>query len=104
MGRPESKFTYPGFTLSGPILIPGTSFNENRDKAFFFLGWEWQNQAVDTGSVQAVVPPAGMRLGNFNDGFGGQNLDLGTTLNIPSGFPNAGQPVPGRDFSPYVNP
>jgi hypothetical protein len=104
MGRPESKFTYPGFTLSGPILIPGTSFNENRDKAFFFLGWEWQNQAVDTGSVQAVVPTAGMRLGNFNDGFGGQNLDLGTTLNIPSGFPNAGQPVPGRDFSPYVNP
>src|ERR1041385_1863996 len=34
--RPKSKFEYPGFNLSGPILIPGTDFNKNRDKAFFF--------------------------------------------------------------------
>jgi hypothetical protein len=102
--RPQSEFKYPGFTLSGPILIPGTSFNKNRDKAFFFFGWEWQKQNVDTGSVQAVVPTADMRAGNFNSYLGGQNLDLGTTLNIPGGYPGAGSPVPGRNLAPYITP
>ncbi len=102
--RPESKFNYPGFTISGPILIPGTGFNKNRDKAFFFFGWEWQKQDVDTGSIQAVVPTADMRAGNFNTFLGGQNLDLGTTLNIPGGYPGAGSPVPNRDLTPYMTP
>jgi hypothetical protein len=102
--RPESKFNYPGFTLSGPVLIPGTGFNKNRDKMFFFFGWEWQKQDVDTGSVQAVVPTLDMRQGNFATYLGGQNLDLGTTLNIPGGYPNAGQPVPNRDLRPYLDP
>src|SRR5688572_29017430 len=44
--RPESKFQYPGFNLSGPILIPGTDFNKNRDKAFFFFGYEWNRQTI----------------------------------------------------------
>ena len=34
--RVKNKFIYPGFTISGPLLIPGTSFNKNRDKVFFF--------------------------------------------------------------------
>lgn len=102
--KPESKFQYPGFTLSGPIIIPGTSFNKNRDKAFFFFGYEWQKQQIDTGSVQAVVPTADMRAGNFASYLGGQNLDLGDTLNIPGGWPNAGQPVPNRDLRPYMTP
>ena len=36
----------PGFTLSGPVLIPGTGFNKDRDKAFFFFGYEWQRQTI----------------------------------------------------------
>jgi hypothetical protein len=102
--RPESKFNYPGFTLSGPILIPGTGFNKNRDKAFFFFGWEWQKQDVDTGSLKGVVPTADMRAGNFATYLGGQNLDLGNTLNIPSGFPGAGTAIPGRNITPYITP
>lgn len=102
--RPKSKFNYPGATLSGPILIPGTSFNKNRDKAFFFIGYELQKQQVDTGSNFGVVPTADMRAGNFNSFLGGQNLNLGTTLNIPSGYPGAGSPVPGRNLSPYISP
>jgi len=104
IARPESKFNYPGFTVSGPVLIPGTSFNKNRDKMFFFFGYEWQKQEVDTGSVQGVTITDDMRAGNFNSFLGGQNLDLGTNLNIPAGYPGAGSPVPGRDLSPYINP
>ena len=45
-----------------------------------------------------------MRAGNFATYLGGQNLDLGTTLNIPGGYPNAGQAIPDRDFAPYMTP
>jgi hypothetical protein len=102
--QPKSQFNYPGATLSGPILIPGTGFNKNKDKAFFFVGFEIQKQNIDTGVVKAVVPTAGMRAGNFNDYLGGQNLGFDGTLNIPLGFPNAGQPVPNRDMTPYLTP
>jgi len=57
--RPQSKYQYPGGNLSGPILIPGTDFNKNRDKAFFFLGVELWRQNVDTGSIFRVVPRSG---------------------------------------------
>src|SRR5947208_1757176 len=41
--RPESKYFYPGFNIGGPLIIPGTNFNHNRDKLFFFFGTEDYN-------------------------------------------------------------
>src|SRR5262245_58049608 len=58
--RLNSKYQYPGFNLSGPILLPGTDFNKNRDKAFFFFGWEWNRQTIAADPLFAVVPTAGM--------------------------------------------
>ena len=57
--RVKNKFFYPGFTLSGPLLIPGTGFNKNRDKVFFFAGFEYFGQTLDTGYVKSWVPTAG---------------------------------------------
>ncbi len=103
--RPESKYQYPGFNLSGPILIPGTNFNKNRDKAFFFFGAEWQRQKNDSGTALAVVPTLAQRAGDFSSLGGGQNLNEPTTpVTIPAGFPNAGQPAPGGNLAPYITP
>ena len=102
--RPKDKYNYPGFTLSGPILFPGTDFNKNRDKAFFFFGWEWQRQTQAPDPLFDVVPTAAMRAGDFSSFGGGQNLNQGSNLNIPRGFPGAGTPVPGRNLSPYIDP
>lgn len=102
--RPKSKFQYPGFTLSGPVLVPGTGFNKNRDKAFFFLGYEWQRQTLAPDPIFGVVPTAGMRQGLFNDFGAGQRLNLNTTVNIPRGFPGAGTPAPNGDLRPYLDP
>ncbi len=114
--RPQSKFNYPGATLSGPILIPGTGFNKNRDKAFFFIGYELQNQQVDTGSVFGVVPTAGMRAGDFSPflssnpggwcapGSSNQHLNLGCDPKVPGGFPGAGSLLPGGNLTPYLDP
>src|SRR5579871_464680 len=39
-GRPQNKYYYPGGTLGGPVLVPGTRFNKDRNKLFFFTGFE----------------------------------------------------------------
>src|SRR4030095_855593 len=38
VSRPLSKYNYPGGNVGGPVIFPGTNFNKNRDKLFFFAG------------------------------------------------------------------
>ena len=64
--RPENQFYYPGGNISGPILIPHTGLNKNRDKLFFFTGYEYYKQTLDTGLLAATVPTQGMRNGDFS--------------------------------------
>jgi hypothetical protein len=66
LGRPENKYYYPGFTIGGPVLIPGTNFNKSRNKLFFFTGFEYFYQVLDTGLLRATVPTAGEIGGNFS--------------------------------------
>jgi hypothetical protein len=65
--QPANSYYYPGFTFSGPVRIPGTGFNKNKDKLFFFTGFEYFHQVLDTGLLRAVVPTANERTGNFSD-------------------------------------
>ena len=65
--RPETKYFYPGGNIGGPLIIPGTNFNHNRDKVFFFFGTEYYKQNVNNGVYHAVVPTLDMRKGIFND-------------------------------------
>jgi hypothetical protein len=65
-GRPEDKYYYPGITIGGPVLIPGTHFNKDRNKLFFFSGFEYFYQVLDTGLLRATVPTAGELTGNFS--------------------------------------
>jgi Carboxypeptidase regulatory-like domain len=64
--KPENKYYYPGFTVGGPVLIPGTGFNKNRDKLFFFTGYQYFYQVLDTGLLRATVPTPDMLNGNFS--------------------------------------
>jgi len=64
--RTENKYYYPGGTLGGPVLIPGTNLNKNRNKLFFFTGYEFFYQVLDTGLLRATVPTPGMLTGNFS--------------------------------------
>jgi hypothetical protein len=65
--KPHNKYYYPGFTIGGPVIIPGTSFNKDRNKLFFFTGYEYFNQVLDTGLLRATVPTQAMlQEGNFS--------------------------------------
>ena len=65
-GRPEDKYYYPGGDIGGPVVIPGTSFNHNHNKLFFFTGFEYFYQVLDTGLLRATVPTASELGGNFS--------------------------------------
>jgi hypothetical protein len=66
--RPENKYYFPGFTLGGPVLFPGTKFNNKRNKLFFFTGYQYFYQVLDTGLLRSTVPTPGMIQGDFSPG------------------------------------
>ncbi len=64
--QPANSYYYPGGTIGGPVLIPGTDFNKSRQKLFFWTGFEYFKQTLDTGLLRATVPTAGEINGNFS--------------------------------------
>ncbi|MBV8630614.1 MAG: carboxypeptidase regulatory-like domain-containing protein [Silvibacterium sp.] len=86
--RPETKYWYPGAQIGGPLFIPGTSFNKNRDKLFFFFATEYYKQNVDNGIYRAAVPTQAMRNGDFSDTTYLKSLS-GSAI---QGTPNGGGP------------
>src|SRR4030095_2420854 len=61
--QPNTSFKYPGGNIGGPVLLPWTNFNRNRDKMFFFVGLEFQRQIRDPGTKTGTVPTAAERNG-----------------------------------------
>jgi hypothetical protein len=64
--RPDGRYFYPGGTIGGPVLLPHTDFNRNRDKLFFFLGYEYSNQLFSGGTLGSWVPTMAERSGQFD--------------------------------------
>jgi hypothetical protein len=63
---PANKYFFPGGNIGGPVLLPKSGFNRNRQKMFFFSGFEYYYQTLDTGLLGATVPTANMRAGDFS--------------------------------------
>ncbi len=97
--RVQNKFFFPGGTLSGPVLIPGTDFNKNRDKVFFFVGYEYMKQRLDTGIVRSYVPTAAMRNGDFS-GAAGLGLGGNGVGTVPTGYDIVNGVIPSGSIDP----
>jgi hypothetical protein len=113
--RPKSKYNYPGGNIGGPVIIPGTNFNKNRDKLFFFAGYEYYYQRVDEGSSLSVVPTLKQRQGDFSELLTGPGLNLnqGRTVTVPFGCTVGGvvgnggdnnDIAPGNNLAPCADP
>ncbi|HTS05340.1 MAG TPA: carboxypeptidase regulatory-like domain-containing protein [Candidatus Eisenbacteria bacterium] len=61
-----SSYYYPGFSIGGPVIIPGTNFNKSRRKVFFFDSYENYHQGIDGGVNRAFVPTTAMLNGDFS--------------------------------------
>ena len=77
---PNDSYYYLGANIGGPVIIPGTKFNEKHDKLFFFAAFEKNLQHVQDpvndireavtptdGSVVDGSPTPNMRGGDFSD-------------------------------------
>ena len=87
-GRPRRLFRFnnPGYTIGGPVFIPGTGFNKNKDKLFFFWSQEYQDQLQPEGVRRVTVPTELERQGNFSqsvDRSGNKIFVRDYTLNLP---------------------
>jgi Carboxypeptidase regulatory-like domain len=63
---PEYKKNDYGYTIGGPVYIPGV-YNRDKQKTFFFWSEEWRKDLVPGQSFHAVVPSMAERGGNFSD-------------------------------------
>lgn len=111
--RPQTDFKYPGGNIGGPIILPG--INRNRDKLFFFVGFEVQRQRPDRGSRVGTVPTVAERNGDFSQSpsiYAGGNLCPPDTISW-AGCPAPGgagldggarSPVPNGNFTAFRNP
>lgn len=96
--KPKNKFGYPGFNIGGPLLIPGTGFNKDRDKVFFFIGYEYYRQRLDTGTLRSYVPTDAMRNGDFSDTASYSGLGNSFVSTVPSNL------VDGRIPASQIDP
>lgn len=102
--RPKSKYNYPGGNIGGPILLPGTNFNRNRDKLFFFVGYELYYQQVDEGSNRFIVPTLKQRAGDFSE-FANVTVPAGCTVQGVVGNNNDNDDLaPGGNLAPCAHP
>ena len=60
--KPDEHYYYPGGNIGGPVLLPFTHFNRNRNKLFFWFGYEYMNQAP-VGQINSYVVPTQTMLG-----------------------------------------
>ena len=66
------RFDNTAWTIGGPVLLPGTGFNHNRDKLFFFFSQDLLPRN-DPGTLQlSTMPTALERAGDFSQTFNSQ--------------------------------
>lgn len=63
---PGDHYYYPGFNVGGPVLLPFTHFNHDRNKLFFWFGYEYMNQKPVGAIGYYDVPSPAMLNGDFS--------------------------------------
>jgi outer membrane receptor protein involved in Fe transport len=105
-GQPKPKLGYkrPGFTLGGPVVIPG--IYNGRDRSFFFGAVEWLYDRFPE-PITTTVPTQAMRNGDFS-ALLGQGIQIYDPLtgtqsgNIVVRQPFAGNIIPPNRINPIA--
>jgi len=64
--RAAYKFHNMGGTFGGPVIIPGTNFNKDRNKLFFFFSYDYLKTKGVTGANRYTMPTAAERQGDYS--------------------------------------
>ena len=60
--KPRYRYDNTAYTIGGPVLIPGTSFNSKRDRLFFFWSQDILPRNDPGGLVNSTMPTARERM------------------------------------------
>ena len=87
---PKAKYRYqnPGFTLGGPVIIPGTRFNQSRTRLFFFFSEDFLHTVTTGGVLSYTMPSELERAGDFSQ------TVVSTGAIVPIKDPDTGAPFP----------
>ena len=98
--RPQNKYYFPGGSIGGPV--PKTN-----NKLFFFTGFEYFYQVLDTGLLRATVPTENMLNGNFSTAelqkIGDANNSYHTAAGAPAASACTGTSVAQGNYLPCLN-
>ena len=93
------RYNYVGYQIGGPIFIPGTGLNKNKDRLFFFWSQEYYRQLVPGGGIsQFRVPTDLERQGDFSQTTDGDGNPL-TIYDPSTGLPFAGNRIDPSSLS-----
>lgn len=96
---PSYKKNDFGFTIGGPVFIPG-HYNTNKQKTFFFWSEEWRREITPNPFGLTQVPTMAERQGNFSDECPDGSGSFADCPAVP-GFENASGPAAG--YTPNLN-
>ena len=66
VAKPKYRYNNFGGSIGGPLLIPGTEFNKDRTKLFFFFLWDYTRNRETIDNTYSM-PSALERAGDFSD-------------------------------------
>src|ERR1019366_10181138 len=95
---PYKKYDF-GFTIGGPVTIPGL-YNKGKDKTFFFYSQEWRRDRVPGQSFNVAVPTCeerGLAVGPGGAGCTGTQSAFGNFSALCQGTTPPDPPGPGKD-------
>jgi len=87
--KPDYHFNNAGYSIGGPIYIPG-KFNTNKDKLFFFFSQEYVRRRLYPGVRWATTPTELERNGDFSQTFdtNGKVIPIYDPYNGKTPFPD----------------
>jgi hypothetical protein len=100
-GLPRSPYRYnnPGYFAGGPVVIPRTNFNRNRNKLFFFWSQDILVRTVPSSVSYQTFPTALEREGDFSQSVN-QSGQLVVVKDPTTGAPFPGNIVPSGRIDP----
>jgi len=89
INKPRYRYQNPGGTIGGPLIIPGTRFNKDRTKLFFFYSYDRLRNKNNIENT-FTMPSARERAGDFSQTVTTQNIQ------VPIFDPTTQQVFPGN--------
>lgn len=98
------RYNYQGFNLSGPVWLPKSVFGplgseKLRERVFWFVSREWQEQLLPSSARQSRVPTAAEIAGDFSQTRSGNGTAI-TIYDPLTGQPFQNNAIPANRINP----